>query len=364
MTQLNGSARRPVLKFQAGGDFQRELRGRVDQYFERTGFARRDCPQMYLKTALVVGWTVAAYVLLVFFVQDWWLAVPLAMALGFGTAAVGFNIQHDGAHRAYSNRAWINKLMAMSLDLLGGSSYIWARKHNVIHHTYSNVTGHDSDIDLGMTGRLSPHQPRRGFHRFQHYYLWVLYGLLPIKWQLFDDFHDVIRGQVGGQPFTRPKGWDLVTFLAGKTIFFVLAFGIPMALHSVWSVLAVYVIASLVQGFTLSIVFQLAHCVEAASFPMPDEGTNRMASPWAMHQIETAVDYAPRNRVLSYLVGGLNFQIEHHLFPDICHIHYPALSHVVEEVCVEWGLQYATHDTFRSAVVSHFRWLRRMGVED
>jgi linoleoyl-CoA desaturase len=359
-----GVARQRSLKFQAGGDFQRELRGRVDQYFESTGFARRGCLQMYLKTAIIIGWTTASYVLLVVFADYWWLALPLAISLGLGMAAVGFNVQHDGAHRAYSDRAWVNRLMAMSLDLLGGSSYIWARKHNSIHHTYANITGHDGDIDLGIVGRLSPHQPRLSFHRFQHYYLWILYCVLPIKWQLYDDFHDVIVGRVSGQSMARPRGWDLVTFLGGKAAFFLLAFAIPMMLHSPWSVLAMYVVASLVQGFTLSIVFQLAHCVEAAAFPLPAEDTGRMAVPWSVHQIETAVDYARDNRLLSWLVGGLNFQIEHHLFPDICHIHYPALSRVVEDLCVEWELQYAAHDTFRSAAMSHFRWLRRLGSED
>jgi linoleoyl-CoA desaturase len=279
-------------------------------------------------------------------------------------AAVGFNIQHDGAHRAYSRRVWVNKIMALSLDLLGGSSYVWARKHNSIHHTYANVTGHDGDIDLGIIGRLSPHQPRLRLHRLQHFYLWVLYGLLTIKWQLYDDFHDVATGRVGGHPFARPQGWDLVTFVGGKLAFFLLAFAIPLVLHSVGCVLLMYLVASFVQGITLSIVFQLAHCVEEAAFPLPVDGTNRMQGPWAEHQIQTSVNFARNNRLLSWFVGGLNFQIEHHLFPEICHIHYPALSRIVEDLCAESVLAYAAHETFFDAARSHFRWLRRMGGHD
>ena len=221
------------LKFSAGDAFYQELRRRVDRYFSYTGRRRHDCPQMYVKTVLLVSWLSASYLLLLFFAGTWWFAVPLAISLGLALAAIGFNVQHDGGHRAYSNHQWVNRIMASSLDLLGGSSYVWARKHNSIHHSYSNITGHDDDIDLGILGRLSPHQKRLPFHRLQHYYLWALYGLLPIKWQLYDDFRSVITGKVGGHRLARPKGWDLLTLIAGKVAFFSLALGIPMLLHPV-----------------------------------------------------------------------------------------------------------------------------------
>ncbi len=258
-----------MLKFGASDGFHRELRNRVDQYFESTGRNPRDCPQMYLKTAIVLGWFAASYTLLVFSTGTWWSALLLAVSLGLSMAAVGFNIQHDAGHQAYSDRRWVNKLMAMTLDLLGGSSYVWARKHNSIHHTYSNISGHDNDLDIGFFGRLSPDQKRLRFHRLQHYYLWALYGCLSIKWQFYDDFHEVITGRIGGHRFARPTGWNLLTFIGGKVVFFSLALVIPLLLHPAWAVLAFYVAASFVQGVALSIVFQLAHCVEEADFPLP-----------------------------------------------------------------------------------------------
>ncbi len=350
------------LKFGVSDGFTHEVRRRVDGYFESTGKARRDCPQMYVKTTLVLTWFAASYALLVFGTGAWWVAVPLAISLGLSMAAVGFNIQHDGGHHAYSDRRWINKLTALTLDLLGGSSYVWARKHNSIHHSFSNITGHDDDINLGFIGRLSPHQKRLRFHRLQHVYLWALYGFLPIKWQAFDDFHNVVTGRIGGHRFPRPKGWDLVTFLAGKAVFFSLALAIPLLLHPLWIVLAFYAAVTYVQGVVLSVVFQLAHCVEEAEFPLPREDTGRMESAWAVHQVQTTVDFARRNRLLTWYVGGLNFQIEHHLFPQICHVRYAALAPIVEETCVKYGLKYAAHPTFRAGVASHFRWLRRMGM--
>jgi linoleoyl-CoA desaturase len=230
-----------------------------------------------------------------------------------------------------------------------------------MHHSNTNITGHDDDIDLGFFGRLSPYQKRLTFHRFQHYYLWVLYGFLPLKWQVYDDFHDWAIGQIGGRRFARPKGWDLAVFLGGKTLFFSLALLLPLLMHPLWAVLLFYLTASLVQGLTLSVVFQLAHCVEQAAFPLPRPDTGRMEKGWAEHQVETTVDFARGNRLLSWFIGGLNFQIEHHLFPRICHVNYPALAPLVEDACREFGLRYVAHKTFRAGVASHFRWLRQMG---
>jgi linoleoyl-CoA desaturase len=351
------------LKFGGDDGFQRVLRHKVDAYFLSTGKRRRDCPQMYLKTAIILGWALLSYALLVFAAVNWWQAVPLTISLGVALAAIGFNIQHDGGHGAYSKHRWINRLMAMTLDLLGGSSYMWAFKHNTVHHTYPNITGYDDDINLGIFGRVSPHAKLFSFHRFQHYYLWILYGFLPIKWQLYDDFHDVAVARIGGYPFPRPKRWDLAGFIGGKIVFFSLAFVLPLLLHPLWMVLSFYLATSIVQGLTLSAVFQLPHCVEDAEFPLPQEDSGRIETAWAAHQVETTVDYARSNRLLSWFVGGLNFQIEHHLLPQICHVHYAALSPLVEETCNQFGLRYKANATFLTALASHFRWLQRLGTE-
>jgi linoleoyl-CoA desaturase len=349
------------VTFGRDDQFNQEVRRRVDQYFARVRRKPRDCAQMYLKTAVVLGWLAASYTLLVFFAASWWMALPLVISLGLAMAAVGFNIQHDGGHHAYSDRPWINRLMARSLDLLGGSSFFWARKHNVLHHNYANISGHDDDIDLGILGRLSPHQRRLPFHRFQHYYLWALYGFLPMKWQLYDDFRDLITGQVGSRRFARPKGGDLAVFLGGKTLFFSLALVVPLLAHPLWAVLLAYLLVSLVEGTALSVVFQMAHCVEEAAFTLPAGDTHQIEASWAVHQVESTVDFARRNRLLSWFIGGLNFQIEHHLFPRICHVHYAAIAPLVEQTCREFRLKYSAHKSFRAGLVSHFRWLRQMG---
>ncbi len=351
------------LKFGPKDGFYQALKQSVDEYFNQTGLPRRDCPGMYLKTVVVFAWFIASYCLLVFGAPVWWLAVPLTISLGLSVAAIGFNVQHDGNHGGYSNRPWVNKLMAMSLDLMGGSSYVWARKHNAIHHSFTNVAGHDDDINVGLLGRLAPEQRRLPVHRIQHWYLWILYGFLPVKWQFFDDYRDVVVGRMGGHVFPRPKGMDLVVFIGGKLAFMTMALVIPLMLHPAWVVFTFYAICTLAQGVTLSVVFQMAHCVEEAEFPTPLPPTHdRMESSWAAHQVETTVNFARRNKLLSWYVGGLNYQIEHHLFPQICHLHYAALSERVEKVCREFGLRYMAHPTFRAGIASHYRWLRRMGM--
>lgn len=354
----------PGLKYTAGDRFIQELRQRADAYFERTGKRRRDCPAMYVKTATILAWFLAAYLALLFVATAWWTVLPLAIVLGVAVAAIGFNIQHDGGHKAYSDRRWVNRLMALTLDMMGGSSYLWNWKHNSFHHTYPNIDGHDDDINVGALGRLSPQQRRYWFHRYQGIYLWLLYGFLAIKWHFVDDFYNVIVGRIGEHAIPRPRGWDLVIFVAGKVVFFSIAFVIPMLLHPAWAVVTVYAIAAFVSGVVLSVVFQLAHCVAEAEFPVPvddEKGGQRMQTGWAVHQVQTTVDFARGSRVLCWFLGGLNFQVEHHLFPRICHVHYPALSKLVEDTCREFGIRYSAHRTIWSAIASHQRWLVQMG---
>ena len=351
------------LKFAPDGGFQRELRRRVEAFIRREGIQERDCPRMYLKTAAILGLFALSYVLLVFFARNAWQALPLALLLGLAIAQIGFNIMHDGGHRAYSDRAWVNKLMAMTLDLVGGSSYVWRWKHAVFHHMYVNIDGHDTDIELGIFGRLGPGQRRHAIYRWQQWYLWPLYGVTAIKWHVYDDFRDVITGRMGVNRFPRPRGVDLAVFVGGKLAFLVLAFGLPLLFHGFWVVALYYTVSVAVTGLVLSVVFQLAHTVEEAAFS-PDPPSGRIAGPWAVHQVAATVDFARGDRLVSWLVGGLNFQIEHHLFPTLCHVNYPAIAPIVEATCREYGVPYAANPTFRAAVASHFRWLKRMGAAE
>ncbi|HVY64701.1 MAG TPA: acyl-CoA desaturase [Gammaproteobacteria bacterium] len=316
---------------------------------------------MHLKTAVILAAFASTYALLVFVASEWWQVVPLAFAFALTIVAIGFNIMHDANHEAYSDRRWINRLMGLTLDMVGGSSYFWRFKHNVFHHLYANVAGYDTDVDLAGLGRLTPHHRRLWIHRWQHWYAWLLYGLMVVKWQLYDDFRLVLTRRLGKRHYCpRPRGSQLAAFVAGKLVFFGFAFAIPLSAHALPVVAAVYALTAVVTGIVLGVVFQLAHCVEEADFPLEIE-PGRISAPWAVHQVESTVDFARGNRAASWLLGGLNFQIEHHLFARICHVNYPAIAPVVEETCREFGVRYRYNPTVLSALGSHYRWLRALG---
>ncbi|MES1208073.1 MAG: acyl-CoA desaturase [Pseudomonadota bacterium] len=341
--------------------FRRDLEARVSAYFAEGPRARHGNRNLHFKTGVLLVWLAASYALLVWGAHVWWQAVPLAISLALAMAGVGFNIQHDGNHGAYSSHAGVNRAAALSLNLLGGDAYFWRFKHNIAHHSYPNVSGSDDDIRLGPMARLSPHDRRYWFHRFQHLYIWGLYALLALNWQLSGDFRSLIRPGVADTRVARPSGWDLASFCAGKACFLTLAFLIPLLHHGVGAVIGLYLLTTCVLGFTLAVVFQLAHCVEEATFRVAPAGTKQIGRDFAAHQVETSVDFARDSRLLTWYLGGLNYQIEHHLFPKTCHVHYPALSPIIEATCQQHGIAYRSHPTMRKALRSHVRWLRRMG---
>lgn len=351
----------PRIDFQGGGAFYGELKLRVKAVIDEPGRARRAQTRMYVKSAVMVLWAVGSWALLVFAAETWWAAGLLALSLGLALAGVGFNITHDANHGSYSPHRRLNRALCWSLDAIGASSHVWQVKHNTAHHTFTNVSGADSDIDSMPFARLAPDQPRRPYHRFQHVYMWFLYGLFAMKWHTLGDFGYLRQGRVGQVPLPWPRGRKLMGFWLGKTLFATWALVIPLLLHPLWEVIAVFAVVSFVLAFTLAVTFQLAHCVEEAEFTSVEEMAAAGSSEWARHQIETTVDFAPRNPVLAWYLGGLNFQVEHHLFSRVCHTHYPAMAAVVREVCDRHSIRHQSHPGLWPALVSHARWLRRMG---
>jgi linoleoyl-CoA desaturase len=347
-------------KFESDAGFYKELKRRVDAYFAATGERRRDSPSMYVKTALILLWFGASYGLLVFVAGSWWVGVLLAASLALSIAGIGFAIQHDANHGAFSSNEKINRLLGVTLDLLGASSYVWKWKHNIFHHTYTNLAGADEDINIGFFARLSPEQPRHRIHRLQQFYLWLLYGFLLVKWQFLDDFQNIARGRIAANRMPRPRRGALTEFILGKVGFLGWAFLVPMLVHPWWIVLLFYGSTSFFVAVILSVVFQIAHAGPHAVFPALSE-TGDVPSSWAIHEVESTVDFARRSRLLTWYLGGLNYQIEHHLFPRISHVHYPKLAGIVEDTCAEFGVRYTAYDGFFPAVSSHWRWLRKMG---
>ena len=342
------------------GPFQAALKERVDAYFTRTAQHPQRSPGMLLKTMVFFGWLIGSYLVAMFVATSWWQVGLAAISMGLALAGIGFNVQHDGSHGAYGAGRLSNGLAAASLDFIGASSYIWSWKHNVFHHSHPNRVELDADIDIQPFCRLAPEQAKYPAHRFQHIYIWFLYSLLAFKW-LFDDFRDIAKGTIGGQHFPRPRGWKLAQFLTGKAFFFAWSMVLPVMLHPVVNVVATWLVASVAISIVMAMVFQMAHVVELASFaPRSSEPTSR----WAEHQVASTADFGQDNRLLTWFTGGLNFQIEHHLFPRICHMHLPALAPIVKATCEEFGVPYRAYPSAASALKSHVRWLRTMGRDD
>jgi len=357
--KISNSRRR--LGYSGNNSFQQALRLRADAYFRDTGHRRRDVAGWYCKAASILALAASSYLLLVFAAATWWQGALLAIALSLAVASIGFNIMHDGGHGAASRHRVINRLLAHTLDIVGGSSYLWRWKHGVLHHNYPNLTGHDADVSLGMLARFTPHQPRYAHQRWQHWYVWILYSLLAIKWQVYDDFKVLLTGRIGPHRIPRPRGADLLMLIGGKVAFFTLAFAIPLMMHSVLIFVPFYFLFATVLGIVLSTVFQLAHTVEEAAFPELPTDASSVSNSWAAHQVQTTVNFCRGNRIATFLLGGLNYQIEHHLFPEINHCHYPELSGIVKSTCGDFGIAYNEHATLLGGVGSHFRWLKRMG---
>jgi linoleoyl-CoA desaturase len=233
-------------------------------------------------------------------------------------------------------------------------------KHNVAHHTYTNVDGHDADITQVPIARFMPSQPVRPWYRFQQYYIWPMYTLMGLRWQTIGDVAAFARGRIGESALRVPRGWHLAGVIAGKAIFVTWAIAIPLLVYPWWAVLGTYVVFTMTTSLIMATTFQLAHCVEEASFASADEV--RAERPiWAVHEVETTVDFCPRNPVLTWALGGLNFQIEHHLFPLVPHTHYPKIAEIVRRNCVKHGVRYSSQPSLWGALRSHFLHLRTMG---
>lgn len=319
-----------------------------------------DNVEMYLKAAALLLATGASYTVLVFRADSWPEAMASGAILALALVGIGFNIQHDGNHGGFSRLPWVNRAAGFTLDLIGASSHFWKDKHNHSHHVFTNIPHEDADIDLGGLARLSDGQRWLWFHRYQHVYLWFLYAFVHLRY-LYSDVQRLLFGKSDGLTASYPSGGTLVALLLGKAVFLTLALGIPLTRHRWTLVVAGYVAVSMIMGVIFSIVFQLAHSVDVVEHPSLHDGPDR--EEWVVHQIGTTANFATANRWISVALGGLNFQREHHLFPKVSHVHYPALARVVRDVCAEHDIECRENPTLMTALRSHYRFVRQMGLK-
>jgi len=343
--------------------FQR-LREVTDAYFKERGLRTTGDSRLYIKTGVLCAALAALYTLLVFFTPaSILLSLFLCAVMGVVVASIGFNVMHDGAHGSYSRRKWVNEMMGHSLNFLGGNVYLWKLKHNVNHHTFTNVEGVDDDIDIKPWIRVHEGQKKLWFHRFQHIYGLFLYGFTYLFWIFYNDLKKYFTGKVADHTQMKPMNMrEHIVFWVSKVFYVGLFLVLPMFMTSVVDTLVGYGVMVFVTGVMLAVVFQLAHVVEHSDFVTPAIGAGHVESEWAIHQVVTTANFATRNKVWNWLFGGLNFQVEHHLFPKISHIHYPELNKRLKKVCAEFNVQYREFPSLRSALWSHLAHLRQVGM--
>lgn len=341
-----------------------ELRNRVNAYFNENNIKQTGNSNLYTKGFILIGLFVLTYLHLMIFKPEWYWAIIESAFMGVLVAAIGFNVMHDGSHGSFSTKKWENRIASYSMSMLGASHFMWNIKHNMIHHSYTNVDGVDDDIEIGILMRFAPTQKHMKFHKFQHLYFGFLYSLMYVFWVFYSDYKKYFSGKIGVVPLKKMNTKQHLGFWAVKIFHLVVYCIIPIVVWGVWSWLIGFIIMALVGGFILSIVFQLAHTVEHTEFPVADFDTNLLPDEFAKHQIKTTANFATANKIISWLVGGLNFQIEHHLFPKISHVHYPAISKIVREVCIDYDLSYIEYPTMTKAIGAHVRFLKDMGRGD
>jgi len=353
------------LKFRnPSSDFFTVLKDRVYNYFREKNKKPTGNVTLYTKAVVLLTLLISGYVLLVFFTPaSAWISLSIAAMMGLLMGAIGFNVMHDGAHGSYSGNKTVNAVMASTLNLLGGSTFMWKQKHNMAHHTFTNVEGADDDIDIKPFIRVSPDQKHYWFHRFQHYYGFFLYGFTYLFWVFYNDFNKYFLRRISDNaPLKKMNIREHIGFWLTKIVYLFTFIILPSLQVGFWYAMAGYGVAVFVCGFVIALVFQLAHIHQEAEFPTPNPETDQIENDWAIHQLHTTANFATRNMFLSWLLGGLNFQVDHHLFPKISHIHYPAISKIIKETCQEYNISYKEFPTLFSAIRSHLLYLKKAGM--
>lgn len=354
------------LKFdQSNREFVSVLNERINSYFETNNLSKKANGAMIFKTIFYASLWFSSYFFILLGNFSFETKYIFWCVLGFATAFTAVNIGHDAIHGAYSNKQWINRLLSLFFDLNGASSYMWKAMHNTAHHTYTNISGHDGDLDLLPIIRLSPKQKLRAINQYQHIYTFFFYSFATIFWVFTKDYIKFFKNKVGNYSNRKHNLQTIFKFFLLKAVYYLLLLVVPISVvysNDILVFVCSYLAMHLIAGLTVALIFALAHLVENTHFPEPNHiGT--VENSWAVHQLYTTSNFAKENRSVGFLTGGLNTQVEHHLFPNICSIHYRNLAPIVKKTAHQFNLPYLEHPSFSTALVSHIKFLKKIGSE-
>ena len=340
-------------------------RQRVELYFQENSLSKHANRAMWFKTVFFLTGFILLYRLILSNQFVLWTMLGLGILLGMFSACIGFNVCHDAIHGSFSANKYINKAFSLVFHLVGANPYVWSISHNIVHHSFTNIAGHDEDIEIapGLI-RLKAEDEVKKIHRYQHWYAFMVYGLASLSWVFRKDYVKFFQKTIGHHPNTNHPKREYFNLFFYKGVYYFLFIVLPLLVLDItwWQFIIGFVVMHVCEGVVLGSVFQLAHVVEDTAFPLPNAQGN-IEEAWAEHQLQTTANFAPKSALASFFCGGLNQQIEHHLFPKICHIHYPVISDIVKQTAREFNLPYIESPTFFSALKSHYRTLKRLGKE-
>jgi linoleoyl-CoA desaturase len=344
-------------------NFAAAVRQNVNNYFKEKGISTKGNFTLFTQTFAMFSLYLAPFVVMLTVAMSAWLALGLLIVMGIGMAGIGMCVMHDAVHGSFSSKAWVNKLMGSSMYLLGSNVFNWKIQHNVMHHAYTNIDGYDEDIVAKGPIRLSEFSPLKKIHRYQYIHAFLFYGLMSIT-KLTNDFGQLAFYNKEGitNKFNIKPSLEYTRMVIIKAMYLFLFIGLPMLITGFawWQILVGFFIMHWTAGFILSTIFQMAHIVEGTEqFKADADGV--IHTEWAVNEVKSTSDFARNNWLLNWYAGGLNFQIEHHLFPNICHVHYRKIAPIVERTAREFGLSYNLKPSFAHAFGSHVRRLKMLG---
>ena len=359
----------PIVRFnRKPSDFSKTLKERVDAYFKENGLSRQGDWRMYAKTVLMLGLFFTPWAFIAFGgIGGGWQFWVAEIVMGFGLAGIGLNVMHDANHGSFSKHKWVNQTVSYVLDLVGGSSALWRIQHNVLHHSFTNIEGLDEDIDTPGILRFTPNRPLKKIHKLQFIYAWGFYSIMTLFWMTAKDWLALARYRKKG--LVKSSGSSVGQLTRDLIISKLLYFGYIMVLPALfsglpfWKITVGWMVMHAVTGLILASIFQPAHVLEDLQFSQGKKGAS-MEDDNLSHQLKSTANFGTRSRLFTWMCGGLNHQIEHHLFPQVCHIHFSDLAPIVRKTAEEFGLPYRSSTTFAGALALHTKMLWKLGREE
>jgi linoleoyl-CoA desaturase len=346
-------------------EFVSELREKIKRYFEKENISKYGNASLVFKSFIMFSVYIAPFVLMLTgIIQTLPVFLLCWLFMGIGMAGVGMGVMHDANHRSFSQNNTVNKWLSKSAYLLGAYPKNWQFQHNTLHHGFTNIDNYDEDISPAGILRFSPHSPLYKIHKYQYVYAWFFYSLMSFSWIVLKDFTRLYRYKKLDPALKNQKKFNksLLELIVSKIVYYTIFLVLPILLvpFAWYWVLLGFLSMHFVCGLILSTIFQTAHVVTDSEFPLPDENGS-INSNWAVHQLKTTSDFSPKSIIFSWLIGGLNYQIEHHLFPNISHVHYRRISRIVKETAENYNLPYHVHSNFLQAVGMHVKMLKLLG---